>query len=81
MIVAMEDGLVHPNDVVETGSGRMPMYGRIMTDHNWDKGGYHTLTAAKSIQNSSNIGVSSLIDQHYKNNPLEVCGWIVSVGS
>lgn len=69
MIVALEDGLVHPNDVVETGSGRMPMYGRTMTDHNWDKGGYHTLTAAKSIQFSSNIGVSSLIDQHYKNNP------------
>ncbi len=80
MIVALEDGLVHPNDTVETGFGRMPMYGRTMTDHNWDKGGYHTLTAAKSIWFSSNIGVSSLIDKHYKNNPSKFVDGLYRMG-
>jgi cell division protein FtsI (penicillin-binding protein 3) len=69
MMVALEDGLVHPDDSVQTGSGRMPMYGRTMTDHNWDKGGYHMLTAARSIWFSSNIGISTLIDKHYHTNP------------
>jgi len=80
MIVALEDGLVHPNDIVETGSGRMPMYGRVMTDHNWERGGYHTLTAAKSIWFSSNIGVSSLIDSHYKNNPAKFVDGLYRMG-
>lgn len=80
MIVALEDGVVHPNDMVETGSGRMPMYGRTMTDHNWEKGGYHTITAAKSIWFSSNIGISSLIDSHYKNNPAKFVEGLYKMG-
>lgn len=80
MIVALEDGFVRPDDKVETGNGRMPMYGRTMTDHNWDKGGYHTISASQSIQNSSNIGISVLIDKYYKDNPAKFVEGLYSLG-
>ena len=80
MMVAMEDGLVHPNDSVDTGNGRMPMYGRTMTDHNWNKGGYHMLTAARSMWFSSNIGVSTLIDKYYHANPSKFVDGLYRMG-
>ena len=45
------------------------MYGREMKDHNWRKGGYGMLTLAQTLWYSSNIGVSRIIDDHYRNNP------------
>jgi len=80
MIVAMEDGLVHPKDSVNTGNGVKNMYGRNMTDHNVNRGGYHTITAEKSIWYSSNIGVSTLIDKHYKNQPCKFVDGLYRMG-
>lgn len=80
MIVALEDGLVHPEDSVNTGNGVRMMYGRNMTDHNANRGGYHTITAAKSIWFSSNIGVSSLIDKHYRNQPCRFVDGLYKLG-
>jgi len=80
MIVALEDGVVHPNDSVQTGNGIKPMYGRNMTDHNANHGGYHTITAAKSIWYSSNIGISSLIDKNYKNQPCKFVDGLYRMG-
>lgn len=69
IMVALEDGLISPNDVVDTGNGVKMMYGRPMRDHNWRRGGYQTIDVARIMMVSSNIGVSSLIDQHYAKNP------------
>jgi len=78
MIVAMEDGLVNPEDSVDAGNGVKLMYGRRMTDHK--SGGYNMLTAAKSIWYSSNIGVSTLIDRHYKNQPCRFVDGLYRMG-
>ena len=80
MIVAMEDGVVQPNDSVDTGNGLKLMYGRMMTDHNANHGGYHMLTAAKSIWFSSNIGVSSLIDKKYRSQPCKFVDGLYRMG-
>lgn len=80
MIVAMEDGVVHPNDSVDAGNGIKQMYGRLMTDHNANHGGYHMLTAAKSIWFSSNIGVSTLIDKHYRSQPCRFVDGLYRMG-
>ena len=45
------------------------MYGRDMKDHNWRRGGYGTMRLPKSLEVSSNIGVSRIIDNFYHNNP------------
>lgn len=69
ILVALDDGEVDTTYHVETGGGIWPMYGREMKDHNWRKGGYGMLTLAQTLWYSSNIGVSRIIDDHYRNNP------------
>ena len=69
LLVALDDGVVDTTYRVETGNGVWQMYGRDMKDHNWRKGGYGLLTFAQTLWFSSNIGVSRIVDDHYKNNP------------
>ncbi len=69
ILVALDDGVVDTTYRVETAGGVWPMYGRDMKDHNWRKGGYGMLTLAQALWYSSNIGVSRIIDDHYRNNP------------
>ena len=69
IMVALEDGKITPETEVNTGNGIMPMYGRQMRDHNWHRGGYQTLNVTQILMVSSNIGVSHLIDKHYRDNP------------
>lgn len=69
MMVGIEDGYININDSIDTGCGIYNMYGRLMKDHNWHRGGYHWLTVPQTLMFSSNIGVSRLIDEHYHNNP------------
>src|SRR5574344_1393628 len=68
-MVAREDGMITPQDGVDTGNGVMKMHGRDMKDHNWRRGGYQYLTVPEILMVSSNIGVSYLIDKHYGKNP------------
>ncbi len=69
IMVALDDGVVDTSYQVETGCGVWPMYGREMKDHNWRGGGYGLLTLSKTLMMSSNIGVSRIIDDHYRNDP------------
>jgi len=69
IMVALDDGVVDTTYRVDTGCGIWPMYGREMKDHNWRRGGYGMISLPRSLQVSSNIGVSRIIDEHYHNNP------------
>lgn len=69
IMVGLEDGMFDLNDGVNTQGGIVMMHGRPMKDWNWYKGGYHYLTVPQIMMKSSNIGVSTLIDSHYFNNP------------
>ena len=69
ILVALDDGMITVNDKVETGGGRFNMHNAVMKDHNWHSGGYGTIDVPHVLMYSSNIGVSRLIDDHYKNNP------------
>lgn len=69
LMTALEDGMCDTNRIVETGSGVYDMHGRPMRDHNWRRGGYHTITMARSLEVSSNIGVSRIIEDYYGKNP------------
>ena len=69
IMVALEDGKITPNTIVDTRNGVMPMYGREMKDWNWYKGGYGVIDVTRIMEVSSNVGVSYLIDKYYKDNP------------
>lgn len=69
IMVALEDGKITPHTTVDTGNGVMMMHGSAMRDHNWHRGGYGVIDVTRIVEVSSNIGVSYLIDQNYKDNP------------
>ena len=69
IMVALEDGVIDTTDVVDTGNGTYRFYNRVMKDHNWYRGGYQKLTIPQVLMVSSNIGVSRVIEEHYRNNP------------
>ncbi len=69
IMVALEDGKITPDTEVDTKNGIMNMYGSKMRDHNWHRGGYGVIDVTRILEVSSNIGVSYLIDKHYKENP------------
>ena len=80
MMVALEDGVVHPDDTVETGNGLYPYAGNVVTDHNANRGGYGTITASKSIRYSSNVGVAKIILKGYEKNPSKFVEGIYKIG-
>ena len=69
IMVALEDGKITPDYVVDTGNGQMPMHGRVMKDHNWHRGGYGKLTVTEILGVSSYVGTSYLIVHFYGSNP------------
>lgn len=64
-LVALDDEVVDTSYVIHTGCGIQPMYGREMKDHNWRRGGYGDINVARTLEVSSNIGVSHVIDLFY----------------
>ncbi len=69
IMTALDDGVVDTSYLVETGGGSWPMYGKEMKDHNWRRGGYGTISLSRSLEVSSNIGVSRIIDHFYHKDP------------
>ena len=69
IMVALDDGVVDTNYHVETFGGIMDMHGAKMRDHNWHRGGYGRLSLPQTLEYSSNIGVSRIIDEHYGKHP------------
>lgn len=80
LMVLLEKGLVKPTDSIDTGNGKWPMYNRIMTDHNHKTGGYGVLTVKEVLANSSNIGVSRLVDRYFAHNPSEYVDQLYKMG-
>ena len=63
IMVALDDGVVDTNYHVDTFGGIMDMHGAKMRDHNWHRGGYGRLSLPQTLEYSSNIGVSRIIDE------------------
>lgn len=80
MMVALEDGVIYPNDTVDTGNGIYMYKGARMTDHNANKGGYHQITASQAVWYSSNIGVAKIILKGYENNPGKFVDGLYRIG-
>ncbi|MDE5947504.1 MAG: transpeptidase family protein [Prevotella sp.] len=79
-LVALDDAVADTSFVIHTGSGVMPMHGRDMKDHNWRRGGYQDINMARSLEVSSNIGVSYVIDKFYGTNPEKYVDGLRRVG-
>lgn len=80
IMVALDDGVVDTTYKVDTGNGIWDMYGAKMRDHNWHRGGYQVLSLPQTLEYSSNIGVSRIIDKFYHNNPEKFVEGIDRIG-
>ena len=67
MMAALEDGVVNLDDYVDTKDGRITFYDRIMRDVNED--GHGVITIKEAFELSSNVGISQIIHEAYKNRP------------
>ena len=82
MMVALEDGVIHPNDTINVGNGLYNYKGSIVRDHNANngKGGYGKITASKAIRYSSNVGMAKIILKGYEKNPAKFVEGIYKIG-
>lgn len=82
LLVALDDGVIprDTNYIIHTGSGVMEMHGRWMKDHNWRRGGYQDINVARTLEVSSNIGTSYVIDKFYGGHPEKYVQGLYRVG-
>lgn len=67
MMAALEDKVIDTSTVIDTKEGTKRFYGRNITDSK--HGGYGEISAAKTLEVSSNIGLATIIDDNYSENP------------
>jgi len=66
LMAALEDKVIDTSTVVDTKKGRKSLYGRVITDSG---NGYGEISAARALEVSSNIGMATIIDEHYSKQP------------
>ena len=71
LMVALDNGVCDTADVLDLNHGLWKFGPRTMKDHNYDRGGYGELTVAEVLAQSSNVGVSRVIDEYYKDKPMD----------
>ncbi len=67
LMAALEDKVVDTSTVVDTGKGVKTFYGRKIYDSH--RGGFGKISAARALEVSSNIGLATIIDENYSQNP------------
>lgn len=78
LMAALEDGLLELTDSVDTKRGKHKFYDRTMRDSN-DKG-FGKIDVLTSFQKSSNVAISRLIFDRYKDNPREFVDRLYKMG-
>jgi len=78
MIALFEDAGVKPTDTIDTGNGAYRFYDRIMRDSK--TGGYGKISVQEVFEKSSNIGISKLVFEKYKENPRRYVDRLYSMG-
>lgn len=70
LMVALEDGIVIPEEEVFVGNGLFEYKGRIIKDHDWRKGqDKGSVTIARGMYSSLNVVIAKMILKGYENNP------------
>ena len=78
IIAGLEDGFFKVEDSVRTYGGKFSFYDRVMMDSKL--GLYDNITIKNAFVNSSNIGISRIIFDNYKNNPTAFTDRVYKMG-
>ena len=63
----LEDNIIDVTDTIKTGKGKIKFYSTTISDTR--KGGYGDLTFGDAFIVSSNVAISKVVNENYKNNP------------
>ncbi len=67
LMVALEDGVVDLDDMIDTENGSVTYYDKTIHDH--DDKSLGVISVQKVFESSSNVGCAKIIYENYKNNP------------
>lgn len=65
LMAALEDKVIDTATIVDTRKGSKRFYGRTISDSR----GHGKISAARAVEVSSNIGLATIIDEHYSKEP------------
>lgn len=80
LMVALDHGFCDTADVYDLNHGSWMFRGSEMTDHNKSRGGYESLSVAGILAQSSNVGVSRIIDENYQKDPMKFIDAVMATG-
>ncbi len=78
IIALLEDGYVKPDDIVDVDDGVTYYYGEKMEDSGEE--GLGKITVQHAFEVSSNVGISSLVNENYKEKPEQFVDRIYGMG-
>lgn len=78
MLIALEDNIVKPTDMVDTRGGKIAYANRVMKDSH--EGGYGKITVKKAFELSSNVAISYIINNAYSRNPSDFTKRLYELG-
>lgn len=78
LMLAMEDGYIDIDDIINTGNGEISFYGKKLVDSGDES--YGSITVQEVFEKSSNVGVSKIIFENYKDNPQKFINGIYRLG-
>lgn len=81
LLIALEDGVVTPDELVDVGSGLFDYARRTVRDHDWRKGKEKgQITITKGMYTSSNVAIAKMILKGYENDPAKFAKRIQELG-
>ncbi len=78
MIALLEDGHVHPGDIVDIGNGETSYYGYKVVDS--QHGSLGKITVQRAFEVSSNVGITKLAYENYKDKPEQFINRLYEMG-
>ena len=78
MIALLEDGHVHPGDIVDIGNGETSYYGIKVVDS--QHGSLGKITVQRAFEVSSNVGITKLAYENYKEKPEQFINRLYEMG-
>ena len=79
MIAALEDKVVDPEQLIDTGNGEIMFYNKYKV-RDTKKGGYGLIPASKVFESSSNTGMVNIVYNHYKDDPSKFVNRLYNMG-
>ncbi|MEX0987905.1 MAG: penicillin-binding protein [Bacteroidales bacterium] len=77
-ISLLEDGLVEPDDIVDVGNGVVVYNGHRLEDSGDE--GLGKITFQEAFEHSSNVGISKLVNENYREKPSDFIDRLYRIG-